>query len=116
MQKDTKIYIWLVIIVLIIIGGIFAYKQYTKITPEEKAVKCIAGKSVLYVATGCGICAAQENILGNYSNLVKTIDCINELQTCVDANIEHTPTWIIDNKKYEGKALTIAQLKEITGC
>jgi hypothetical protein len=115
MKKDTKISLVLVLVVLLIIGGIFAYKQYAKIPAEEKAVRCIAGKSVLYIATGCGACAHQEQILGNYSSLVNKIDCIDEVQKCVNVKIEHTPTWIVGNKKYEG-VKTIKQLQDITGC
>ena len=114
MKKDTKIYLTLGIIVILIILGIFWAKSSNE-TPEEKTMKCIANKSVLYVATGCGFCAQQEAILSNYSSLINTVDCIKETQKCVDNKIQGTPTWSIDNKNYPGLK-TIQQLKEITGC
>ena len=113
MEKDTKIYLSLVVIVIFIILGIFWAKGNG--STDEKTAKCIGENSVLYMKLGCPACETQEKMFnGNYQYLNK-IDCHFETQKCIDAGITHTPTWIINNEKYVG-VQTIEKLKELTGC
>jgi len=50
----------------------------------------------------------------NYQYLT-SIDCFYERAKCAQAEILRTPTWIINNEKYES-LLSIEQLKQLTGC
>lgn len=115
MNKDLKIYLILVVIILFIIGGIYAIKYFNKETPEEKTMKCIASGAVLYSSKTCGHCKTQKEILGDYLSLFKQIDCFYETDQCREANIEAYPTWLINEKYYEG-VRTINELAELTGC
>ncbi len=114
MKKDTKIYLILGAIVILIIIGIFWMKKNGE-TSDEKTAKCIAGKSTLYVATGCGFCAQQEKLFGDYASLLNKVDCVYEPKKCADSGIKGTPTWIINNQSYSG-VKTIQELQNIAGC
>jgi len=115
MKKDTKIYICLVIIVLLIISGIYLYKNLNKQITSETFAKCVGQKSILYVQQGCSHCIDQENLFGDTYKYLTTIDCHFDSQKCIEAKITGTPTWIINNKSYTGFK-TIEELKELTGC
>ena len=113
MKKDTKIYLILTVIIILIILGIYFTKENKII--NEKTAKCISENSFLYTKLGCPACEAQEKMFeGNYQYLNKT-DCYSEIQKCIDAQITGTPTWIINGEKYPG-VQSIEKLKELTGC
>jgi len=117
MNQDTKIYLSLVVIVVLIIAGIFYWKNLNRENPEEIVMKCISSKAAMYSQIGCSHCIEQKQILGNYANLFNITEC-NEgdnRQKCADMGIALTPTWIINGNKYPGLK-SIAELKNITGC
>lgn len=118
-NKDIKIYLSLVAIIILIIAVILWIKNIRN--PEnnidEEVIKCIASKAVMYSQNGCSHCISQKNILGSYVSLFNIIEC-NEndnLKKCTEAGIIGTPSWIINNQKYEG-VQSIAELKNLTGC
>jgi glutaredoxin len=114
MNKDTKTYLILAVIVTAIILGIYLFKgEY--LPGDEKTMKCIAEKSVIYTQPGCGHCETQKEILGDYYYLFKDINCITDRDKCAEAGITGTPTWIINEEAFEG-VQTIEELKELTGC
>ena len=118
MDKDTKIYIGLGVIVLVIIIGILLIKNQNNPTDMSlETMKCIASRSIMYSQTGCSHCRDQKAILGNYTNLFNITECDidNHAKLCVDAGISGTPTWVIANKRYEG-VQSIDKLKNYTGC
>lgn len=125
MDKDTKTYLILAGIVLLIIVTILLIKNPSIIGKiiginndpviDEKTMKCIASKAVLYSQKGCSHCITQKEILGEYADLFNTIDCIENPEKCAEAGIKVTPTWVINGKKIEG-VQTIKQLKELAGC
>ena len=113
MNKDLKIYLALVVIILLVIGGVYYWKNMNQITPEEQTMKCISSKAVLYSQTDCSHCKQQKQILGEYASLFKIIECDKEPQKCTE--ITGTPTWKINGKNYEG-IRSIKELADITGC
>ena len=118
MKKDNKIYLTLVVIVLIIIAGIYYFKNMNQDVLDQKTAECIASKAVMYSQTACSHCITQKQILGNYSSLFNIVECDKDIKKCQDAQILGTPTWIINNtniQKIEG-VQTIKQLKELTNC
>lgn len=115
MNKDTKIYLALGIIVILIIAGIYYYKNKSLITPEEETMKCIAGKSVLYSQTDCSHCKQQKNILGGYLNLFTIIECDKQTDLCIKEEISGTPSWKINGKIYIG-VKSIKELADIAEC
>lgn len=115
MNKSTKIYLILVVIILLVIGGIYLYKNYSKETPEEKVMSCIASKATLYSSKYCPHCQDQKAILGNYLSFFKNIDCLDNPQKCDEAGVDRYPTWQIDGKLYPG-VKSINDLKKLTNC
>ena len=113
MKKETKVYLFLVVIIIVIIAIIMIIRANGEI--DEEAIKCIADKSIVYVSRTCSACAAQKQILGNYTSYFNMIDCLSEMQKCIDAGINGYPTWFINGKKYEG-VQSLEGLKKAAGC
>ncbi len=80
---------------------------------SQQTAMCIGQNSELYVQLGCNACKTQEEMFGENKKYLNIIDCWFEREKCLD--IEHTPTWIIQGKRYEG-VQSIEKLKELTGC
>jgi len=117
MNKDLKIYLVQVVIIVIIIIGIFYIKSlFNTDTFDEKTAECIASKAVMYSQTSCTHCIAQKHILGNYTRLFTIIECDKDPNVCSKVGITETPTWIIDNKTMVKGTQSIKQLENITGC
>lgn len=115
MNRDTKIYISLALIVILIISGIYYWKGIPKELPAEITMKCIASQSVLYSSPTCSHCQKQKEILGEYFSLFKTINCFSEPEKCNEAGIQVYPTWVINEKQYAG-VKSVKELAELTNC
>lgn len=119
MDKDTKIYLALGTIVILIIIGIYYWKNSnSNETVNEEIMKCIAEKSIMYSQTACSHCIQQKEILGDYLELFNVIECDEskeETKKCLDEGITGTPTWVINGKKAEG-IQSIKQLRELAEC
>ena len=103
MNQDTKIYLSLGVIVILIIIGIYLVKNLKDSEElDEDTMKCLASNSIMYSQNGCSHCITQKNILGNYTGLFNIIECNEDdnLKKCSDAGITATPTWIINSQKY----------------
>ncbi len=106
---------WIALAAILVVVGFAIFimtRPSTPITTEEVA-KCIGEKSTLYVQLGCSHCKTQEDMFGNNTKYLNTIDCFYERDKCVD--IQGTPTWLIDGQKYEG-VQDINTLRNLTGC
>lgn len=113
MNKDTKIYLALAVVIILIIIGIFWIKNNNHI--DKKLAQCIANKSELYIQLGCPACKIQEDMFKDSYIYLNVIDCHYQPEKCIDARLTHTPTWIINGEKYQG-VQSIEKLKELTGC
>lgn len=116
MKKNTKIYLWIAIIITIIVIGIisiFLIKNNSYIS--EETIKCIAEKSEFYVLSECPACKEQKKLFGENYYYLNITDCTFETEKCINTGIKRIPTWIISGKKYEG-VQSIRELKELTGC
>lgn len=80
---------------------------------SSETAKCIGQNSMLYTQLGCHACKNQEKLFGDNYQYLNVVDCFFEMEKCSD--IQYTPTWIINGKKYE-KVQSIEKLKELTGC
>lgn len=118
MKKEQLITALVIGIVLLLVGIIIYFKftgfAITENNINENIAKYIGEHSVLYVQLGCHACEVQKELFGNSYQYLTTIDCLTDTQSCIDAEIEATPTWIIDNQKYVG-VQSIERLKELTG-
>lgn len=69
--------------------------------------------ATLYISNGCPHCTTQLKILGECSKNLTIIDCTEEPNKCLEAEIIRVPTWIINGKKYVG-IQSIEELNELT--
>jgi len=119
MEKEKIITLSIVVFILLIAGTIIYSKNIgltVKDTPSEEIARYIGQHSVLYVQLGCIHCKEQEDLFGANVRYLNIVDYFKEedKQKFIDAGIEYTPTWIINNQKYEG-VQSIEKLKELTG-
>ncbi len=115
MDRDIKIYLTLVVMVVLIVAGIYYWKNQSQLTPEEQTMKCIASKVVLYSQEDCPRCKQQKDILGEYINLFNIIECDKQTDLCIKEEITGTPSWKINGKLYLG-VKSIKELSDLTGC
>jgi glutaredoxin len=117
MRKEKFVTIGIIVLVLIIAGAIIYAKNtgfVVKDFPSEAEAKWIGEHSVLYAQTGCIHCKEQEDLFGTNTKYLNMVDCLEDVQVCVNLGIEGTPTWIINGQKYVG-VQSIEKLKELTG-
>jgi hypothetical protein len=117
MKKGLERFITALIIIVVLILSLFIILNKSAPQTSTNVAKCIGQNSVLYVQTGCSHCKDQEDLFGNNTQYLNEIDCIqaDNMQKCISAEIQGTPTWVIKNQSYEG-VQTIEKLKELTGC
>jgi len=113
-NMDKKYAMILLIAVVIAIIVLIMYAKANG-NSDEKTIKCIAEKSKLIVSRTCHVCAAQEEIFGNYLDYFEILYIEEHPEFFSQYGITAVPTWIIDGKIYEGYK-SIEKLKEITGC
>jgi len=109
MNKPT---IFTIILVFLLVGGII-FIQANAIASKEDSI-FIGERTTLYIQTGCSHCEKQVSIFGENKKYLNIIDCLqgDNLQKCKELGIITTPTWIIDNQKYEGFQ-SLRQLKNL---
>ncbi len=103
--------ITLVIILGVIILSIIILSSENGISKQTTI--CIANNSELYTQLGCHACETQEKLFGDNFQYLNAIDCFYFPEKC--SEIQVTPTWIINEKKYT-RVRNIEELKELTGC
>lgn len=107
--------VMMLLIILIISSIITINYLKSRINPQEELMKCVAGKSHLYVSKTCSFCAQQKIILGDYIEYFNITDCLENTAECISRGITKWPAWEIENKTYLGLR-SIEELKEIAGC
>ena len=111
------------VITALIIFAIIVFAIYIKspklikpIEISENLTKCIAQNSIVYSQLGCRACKSQEDLFGEYKDLLNTFICNSDnWKTCSSMGITGTPTWFIKGEYYKG-VQSIEKLKELTGC
>jgi len=118
MKKEKIISPLIIVSILLIVGIVIYFKNNpTNQTPEALA-RCIGEKSTLYTLSTCFHCKDQEAMFGENVEILNIIVCDKDetsRQSCIDAEIQATPTWIINNQSYVG-VQSIENLKKITNC
>jgi hypothetical protein len=113
MKRKSRDLILTVIIILAIIALAFLLLDRDRPETTEEITRCIGENSVLYSRLGCHFCEVQEEIFGENYQYLTVVDCFFDQNKCTE--ITGTPTWIINNKKYEG-VQSIETLQTLTGC
>lgn len=113
MKKDTKIYLAIILIVILVIIGIYALKN--KDTADIRLAKCIGEEAEFYGKLGCPACDKQEELFGENVQYLNKIDCFYQGDKCIEKEITAYPTWIIDGEKYIG-VRSLESLQELAEC
>ena len=112
-MKFTTLITSLIIGVVIVMAlALIIFKPSPSVSEED--ARCIGSRAVLFSQSGCVHCLIQLELFGDKQNLLTIVDCV-KVDWCLDAGIEATPTWQIENKTFEG-VYSIDELKEMTGC
>jgi len=126
MKIKKSSWITIGIIFAVIIFAVIMKNTIGNGTPQN-IIECIGQNSELYTQYGCHACNNQlklfgldvtglnKNELKNYfeNSQLNIIDCFYEREKCAD--IQYTPTWIINEEKYVG-VQSVEELKKLTGC
>lgn len=112
MQKKEILILIALFVIVILIVLLINYARGNN-NYNEETMRCIAGKSKMVVSPTCSACAYQREILKGYLSYFEFVNINQEILEQYD--IQGVPTWIINERKYEG-VMTIQELKEITGC
>ncbi|MDO8528919.1 MAG: DsbA family protein [Nanoarchaeota archaeon] len=114
---NNKVITITVVMFVLILAGSIIYARTTgavvKDIPSEAEARWIGEHSVLYAQAGCSHCIEQEKLFGDNYKYLTVVDCLEDIQACILAGIEGTPTWIINGEKYVG-VQSIEKLKELT--
>lgn len=121
-EKPSKErFIIIAILVVLAIVAVFLVTQryinhaYDNDYPDEEIIKCMANRTILLTSPGCGHCALQKELLGDYLELFNEISCVDNPMLCLSYGITGVPTWVVNNETYAGRK-SWDELREITGC
>ena len=107
------------IIILLLIGAIYGYKNITgkETTPGQydEFAKYLTEQGVkMYGTEWCSHCKDQKKLFGDSFQYIDYIDCDKNRNACIDANINGFPTWEINREHYSGKQ-SLERLASLTG-
>jgi hypothetical protein len=117
-ESKRKSIVIMIIIGAIIVAALFIINYYvdqSNTNPSESVIQCIANRTILLTSPGCGHCALQKEMLGEYLKLFNEISCADDPWTCMSYNITGVPTWVVNNENYAGRK-TWEELRKITLC
>lgn len=119
MKNNQPIYI--VIGLLAIIGGLFAWYALTPGRLDAFAT-CLGEKgATFYGAFWCPHCQAQKQMFGKSKDKLPYMECSTpdgqgQLAVCTDAGVTNYPTWVFaDGTRVSGEQ-QLPALAEKTGC
>lgn len=117
-KKDYGLYIIMAAVVIMAIVAItypYVIQDSPTISIDQATTICIAENSVFYGTEWCGYCQTQKEMFGTNAELLNYIDCDEDRDACVAAEIVGFPTWDIKGERYVGLQ-SLEKLKEATGC
>jgi thiol-disulfide isomerase/thioredoxin len=121
-----SIYIYGVVILLVIVGLVFARNNSTgggatRVTKYDDFAQCLTDKGARFFgAYWCPHCKEQKALFDN-SNKLPYIECSTpngqgQLEQCISENITGYPTWKFQNGDVVEKVMQFSELEEKTGC
>jgi len=114
-MPKKNIFWWLVAgFIILLLAIYFVGSRNTK--NYDSFAKCLAEKgAVMYGTYWCKYCNSQKSEFGDSFRFIDYVECSETPDICTEKNIEGFPTWIIKNKKYQGKQ-PMSRLSALTGC
>ncbi|MCF7798415.1 hypothetical protein K9M74_00775 [Candidatus Woesearchaeota archaeon] len=85
-------------------------------TTLDEFAQCLTDNdATFYGAYWCSHCSNQKKTFGDAMKYVNYVECEEEKQQCINAQITAYPTWIIQGEQYLG-GQTLERLSALTGC
>jgi len=113
-----------VLAIVLIVGGLVAWKVYDTVTPGkyDKLAQCISDSGTkFYGAYWCVHCQKQKERFGKSAKLLPYVECAtpgtSDLNpTCKEHGITGFPTWIGPDGWKEEREMELSELATKTGC
>lgn len=111
-----------IIALVIVIGIIWLFNNSGSSDGSAKSLaQCLKDKGAkFYGASWCPHCKSQKKIFGDAANLLPYIECADSkggtAKECTDANVAGYPTWVFADGKRQSGEVSLAQLKQLSGC
>lgn len=107
----------IIIAIIIIIPLIIKFGHFPDGSDVLKnTAKCIGEKATIYTSESCIYCKKQEKMFGDNYQYLNIVDCKEEPQKCIEADITGTPTWVLEDGTKLIGVQDIEELKEATNC
>jgi uncharacterized membrane protein len=118
-------------LILAVLSGGTTYYIHASAVPEgtyDIFAQCLYDEGMrMYGSEGCSFCAKQRGLFGSAIEFVNEIECDPryegyEVERCVSKQIEHTPTWILEDEngedvvRLEPGVQSLEKLSEVSGC
>jgi|SRR3989344_771546 len=126
MKKYLPAIIFMVVL-LAVVGVLVFWPEKTPSYELDSFANCLTQKgAVMYGAYWCPHCQNEKKAFGDAFRLVSYVECTEETQKCLDADINGYPTWIfsdgysptgspVQGQRFEGEQ-GLKRLSEISGC
>lgn len=119
LQSNTLLAIGIIVGVIVLI--ILASKKSVNASDAAKLAQCLKDKGAkFYGASWCPHCRSQKAKFGSAASLLPYIECSNPdrstVKVCSDAKITGYPTWVFADGTTIPGELTLAELKQYSGC
>jgi len=122
-MKSKKIWMWIVIVAVIIVAGVFAFSSFGSSSDGnyDNFAMCLTDAGAkMYGAFWCPHCDSQKKEFGASFEHVNYIECSNPDKSqnaeCNAAGIESYPTWEFANGQRVNGVIGLNQLGALTGC
>jgi thiol-disulfide isomerase/thioredoxin len=124
MQKSSKIYLIVgLILALVIIGVVVVVgKGSTGPGQLDEFATCLKDQgAVFYGAFWCSHCQATKALFGKSAKFLPYVECSTpdgsaQTQVCKDKKIESYPTWVFKDSSQLNGEVTLEALSGKTGC
>jgi len=122
MKKNSKIIVWLVV-VLIVGGGIWALASHKSGPGKlDGFAACLKEKgATFYGAFWCPHCQNQKKMFGSSQKLLPYVECSTpdgngQNALCTEKKITGYPTWEFSDGSRESGEIALEELAKKTGC
>ena len=111
-----------IIIIIVVVAGYFIWTENKKPGLYDDFAKCLKDKGAkFYGPFWCPHCQNQKKAFDRSAKYLLYIECStpdsnNQLQVCIDANIQGYPTWEFADKSRQTGELSLQQLADKTSC
>lgn len=110
----------IVIVTVIVIAGLTAGNKNGPESQTSKfadLAKCLSDKGwVMYGLDSCPHCLDQKQAFGRAFQYINYVECRQEPQKCIAADIEYTPTWLNGSGERLVGFQQLQQLAALSGC